>query len=190
MMPVLKAFNILGALELENMPMLHGGKVAILSIFGVAIAMAAFAWWHHFQEGRRSLELWGSQSAQLIEHAPHVEVLQLEDARAGREVEEAFDVNSQPLAIAQRTDISAARGLLHARHALIQDASFDWTTAQEDCEPQWQIALRFSGTVSHATMVLDFRCRRAYLVERDKQATLTKVTADALQRFIEKTMRH
>src|SRR5262245_53603185 len=100
--------------------MRSSGKLVVLSIFAVALLMAAFAWWWNRQQGRRALEFWGKDSALAIRDGQNVELLRLQP-RNGRLVDlEGFD-------LLETKDISQAQGLIHARHSLLQDASFDWS---------------------------------------------------------------
>ena len=99
--------------------------------------------WHRYQQGRRALELWGVETAQLIRHAPQVELLTLSDKSASL-AGESLQVEGREVGIARREDISKTRGLVHARHVLIEDASFDWDGTPADCGGDWSYALRFS----------------------------------------------
>ncbi len=100
--------------------MRSSGKLVVLSIFAIALLMAAFAWWWNRQAGRRALEFWGKDSALAIRDGQKVELLRLRP-KNGRLVDlEGFD-------LVETKDISQAQGLIHARHSLLQDASFDWS---------------------------------------------------------------
>jgi len=100
--------------------MRSSGKLVVLSIFAVALLMAAFAWWWNRQQGRRALEFWGKDSALAIRDGQKVELLRLRP-KNGRLV----DIKDSE--IVETKDISQAQGLIHARNSLLQDASFDWS---------------------------------------------------------------
>jgi hypothetical protein len=100
--------------------MRSSGKLVVLTIFAVAILMASFAWWWNRQQGRQALEFWGKDSALAIRDGKKVELLRLRP-KNGRLVELKDPV------IVETKDISGAQGLIHARHSLLQDASFDWS---------------------------------------------------------------
>lgn len=159
------------------------GKLVIVIMVAVALAMAGFAWWHRYQQGRRSLALWGPEAAQLIRHAPQVELLTLGDQppRAG---EESLVVADRMIAIVKREDISRARGLVHARHVLIEDASFDWDADPADCQGDWGYALRFSKGTNSVTLLLDLKCGRAKLLEHQADVRLIERISKALAKYI------
>ena len=150
------------------------GKYVILFIFGSAIAAAVFAWSFQYLRGRRILELWGADNARLIRFEgkrvtlltlkPHEE--QSDDAARTINVDKlAFDV------VAQK-QISEAPGIIHARQALIEDASFQWDKPRGDCEAQWRYALEFREGNQVATVLLDMHCQRARLLENGHEAAI------------------
>lgn len=100
--------------------MRSSGKLVVLSIFAIALLMAAFAWWWNRQQGRQALEFWGKDSALAIRDGQKVELLRLRP-KNGRLLDMKDPV------IVETKDISGAQGLIHARHSLLQDASFDWS---------------------------------------------------------------
>ena len=155
--------------------MIHRGKFLIVAIFLVAVVAAGFAWWHQFQKGRHALSLWGAGPAVLIRHAPRVELLRL---------------NTPELAavILEHQDISRARGIVHARQALVEDASFDFQAARGDCRPRWQYALRFSDTGRRATIQFDFDCGRARLEESGQEVAMTPKLAAGMKMFIQEQL--
>lgn len=117
------------------------GRVLILTVFGIALALSGGAWWHHYQSTRHSAEFWGVDGARLLVKAPQVELLHLgPPASDGPQV--------AGLAVTATHDLSDKPGLIHLRSfALTQDAHFDWpgrtsTSATED--RAWRYALRFA----------------------------------------------
>lgn len=159
------------------------GKIVILVMVAVAIALASFAWWHRYQQGRRSLQLWGTQSAQLIRHARHVELLTLGTAPP-RDGEESLEIEGRQVGIVKREDISATRGLVHARHVLIEDASFDWDRTAADCGGDWSYALQFSEGKEKVTLALDLKCGRALLLEKQTDVRIIERISKALAKYI------
>ena len=156
--------------------MIHRGKFLIVAIFLVAVVAASFAWWHQYQKGRHALSLWGAGPAVLIRHAPRVELLRL---KAPAEI----------AVILGHKDISRARGIVHARQALVEDASFDFQAARGDCEPHWQYALRFSDAGQRATVQFDFDCGRARLEESGQEVAMTPKLAAGMKKFIQEQLR-
>jgi hypothetical protein len=121
---------------------LNSGKLVILGMLAVALAAAAFAWWRQYHLGRRSLEYWGAEGARLIRAAPQVELVKLSGAAA----------EAPPNSL--RRDVSQARGLVHARQALISDASFLWGD-KPSTTPAWEYALVFRDGSREFTVLLD-----------------------------------
>jgi len=110
--------------------------LTIGTMLGLAIALAGYAVWFHYQQGHRCLALWGAETANLIRHAPRVELIVYPDDLPQREP--------------QSIDISAKSGLVHARHALITDSSFDWTATSPgstvDFHPDFALVFREAET--------------------------------------------
>ena len=147
-------------------------RLVVVLIFLVAVVMGGYGWWYNFQQGRRSLRLWGSDAAVLIRYAPQVVLLQLELARPDERASERLDIDSQRFAIVRQFEISKVPGLVHARHALIEDASFVWSARQRACQPNWQFALRFLRGPQRATLAFDTNCDQVRLIEHNRTARL------------------
>ena len=64
---------------------MNSGKLVIIFIVIVAAGLSGFACWYHYQEGRLSLAFWGTENANLIRHAPQVELLTLAATSDGDE---------------------------------------------------------------------------------------------------------
>jgi hypothetical protein len=143
------------------------GKLAVLLILLVAAAMAGGAWWWNYHRGRRCLALYGSEAAYLIRTAPLVELI---DAETGK-----------------TTDISRAAGLVHARTALLDDASYEWeatATAQGD---EFH-AVRFTRGARHVTLRFSARDNSLFVGESGRGAMFDQKTADGWRAFIERQM--
>ena len=67
-------------------------------------------------------------------------------------------IGETQLRITQRVEIAAVPGLLHARHALLQDVNYQWNAPATDCVSQWSFALRFSRGEENVTTVFDPHC--------------------------------
>lgn len=84
-------------------------------IIGLGLALATFAIWFQRGQTRRCLEFYGSSAARRIQVAPRVELWRLDPTPAPERPEPG-----------RRTDISAARGVVHLRRGLVEDANFVW----------------------------------------------------------------
>src|SRR5262245_28299976 len=95
------------------------GKIVVVSIFAVALAMAAFAWWWNRDSGYRSLQFWGKEQSLIIRDAPQVqlfEVLPLSavpKAGAGTVIVKRHNSGQFLFQLDGAQDISSAPGLVH-----------------------------------------------------------------------------
>ena len=94
--------------------MLDRGKLAVLTMFAVALAAATFAWWWNYNRGKRALEFYGPQAAQLIRTAPQVEILFVGPPRPADAGSAAVDLVPGGRIVVRKIDISKAPGLIHA----------------------------------------------------------------------------
>lgn len=92
-----------------------GGRI-VMGLVLLAAALAAFAVWFQWNQTRRCLRMYGAERARAIQAAPRVELWRL-----------AVDPQSGRPRVAERHDISRAKGLVHLRRGLVEDANFSWT---------------------------------------------------------------
>ena len=157
---------------------MNQGKLVIVFIFGLSAVMGGYAWWHHYTQGKRCVELWGAESGELIRYAPQVEVLRLDTADSADAVE--LQIQDESLKIAARRDITNTPGLVHARQALIEDASFLWK-ADLQGPSDWHYLLRFTDEDRQVTVAIDCDQGRVRLVGSDRQAALKPHLTTAYQ---------
>jgi len=144
--------------------------------------MAAFAWWWNRQAGRRALEFWGKDSALAIRDGKKVELLRLRP-KNGRLLDMKDPV------IVETKDISGAQGLIHARHSLLQDASFDWSekpAGLSHFETKKDVfAVRFTRQDFTTTIVfIDLPSGRIFHSESDREIILNPKTRSGWKLFI------
>jgi hypothetical protein len=151
--------------------MLDRGKIAVLSMFALAIGAAAFGWWWNFRRGERCLAFYGGQAATLIRTAPTVEILEVETT----------DVR-----VTKRIDISKAPGLLNARAALLDDASFEWNAAPPASFNPSPRLLRFSNAGDEVLLRFDTEERWLEVLPDGKGAKLDPKTASGWKQFLER----
>jgi hypothetical protein len=140
------------------------GKAVIVGIFVVALLLSSYAWWHQFHQGRRCREFFGTKAVQLIRLAPEVELLRLEKKSATASDSSPplgiLRIGSDTVLISRHVDITETPGLLHARHALLQDLNYQWDTTHADCVSQWSFALRFVEDREDVIIAFDTQCNR------------------------------
>ena len=149
------------------------GKLAILAMLALAVAATGFAIWYQRQMTFHVLRWAGPASARCISRAERVEYLELRPSATGSE-KDPGDTLSLPhtqLVITRRTDISKAAGLVHLRHALLQNASYDWQVPA-DRSGSWQFALRFVDGQHLSTLLFDLDHQCVLNLERGQMAVL------------------
>ena len=160
----------------------HRGKFAILVMLLVALALGVVSWLWQYNLGRQALDAWGADAAQLIRHSSQVEIMQLEAVTAG-ETDGDLTIDAEEFHVARRQDISTAHGLLHYRHALITDSTFDWQTHPSANAPNWTYALRFSVEKRQTVVVFDFDRHVVRLVSGKIAVIFKPSTAEAFEKY-------
>jgi hypothetical protein len=132
------------------MPLKNRGTILVTLLVAAGLAAAIAAVWNQYSQTHRALKFWGAEVAQLIETATTVELIDLA-ARRARDTGGATDSPYPP-----PLDISRARGLIHFRRSLLEDANFDWT-AKVDIVPdhEWDYAVLFLDNVDRVTVLFD-----------------------------------
>jgi len=164
------------------------GKAVILGIFAMALLLSGYAWWHQFQKSRRCREFLGTNAVQLIRLAPQVELLRLEQisgfASDSNRPQGTLRIGSETVLISQHVEITGTPGLLHARHALLQDVNYRWDASQSDCVSQWSFALRFVQDGEDVIIAFDTQCNRIGLTGTERTGPFLP---ELMQTFAEKS---
>jgi hypothetical protein len=164
--------------------MLNRGKLVVIFIFVVALTMASFGLWWNWGLGRRSLEYWGQESGLAIRDAKTVQLIQLVEQHGNPgEGGEVFRVDGRTWKVVQTKDVSSAKGLVHARHAFLEDASFQWDQPVDFGGPNWQYAVRFQGDQEQATILLDMKRGAAGSWEARRAVLFSPKTASGWRVF-------
>jgi hypothetical protein len=123
------------------------GRRLVVGLVVLGLGLACFAIWFQWQQTRRCLAFYGSDSARQIQAAARVELWEPPAGTPGG------------IESAARTDISRAPGLVHLRRGLVEDANFDWQRAA-NAGNAWDAAFAFYATATAATpatvLVIDF----------------------------------
>lgn len=166
--------------------MRSSGKLVVLSIFAVAIAMAGFALWWNWGQGRRSLEFWGTDGGLAIRDAKQVQLLKLKPlaSEMGKKSNESLAIDSHRWEIVGTKDVTGVHGLVHARHAFLEDASFRWEEPLPIVGPEWQYAVRFQDETGHTTISLDLKSGAAGSWEQKRAVRLSPKTTSGWKQFI------
>ena len=160
---------------------MNRGKLAVLSILVLAVALAGFALWWNVTGGRRPLEFWGREAgARIISPEATVELLWLEPA--GEDFpHERLSIGGRSYALVGQQDVTKAPGLVHARHSLLADASFDWQSPA--ASGNYTIAARFRGGSGVTTVAFDFAAGQLAHVEFGREAKGAEKIIEGWQTF-------
>lgn len=146
---------------------MNRGKLAVVAMLMVAVGLAAFALWFNIQRGQRSLAFWGREAAQRIQQARQVELLWLAPATEDAADGERLTIGGATYRVTRRQDISQARGLIHARTALLDDHSYVWN--RQASGGQYELAARFIADGGATTVAFDFQRRLIAHVEAGRE---------------------
>ena len=161
------------------------GKFVILAILSPALVATGFGIWFKRQMTCQVLELLGPRAVQRVALPTHVDYLELQALAGSGHANhgETLTLPDTQIGIIRRFDISGAAGLLHLKHALLQDASYDWH-ASTDGSPTWQYALQFTDDQDHTTFLLDLNQRHVLILERDRRAVLGTKINEGLKAYL------
>jgi hypothetical protein len=156
-------------------PRLIEGKHALTVLIAIGLIGAAISWSYYRRLQRRSLALWGPQAAELMLRAPRAEAWRLETAEHSDDRDiDLVELDGKRFFVQARVDVSHAPGIIHLRHSLINDHSFDWSSPQVDGQPRWDYALRFVEDEAEATLLVSLNRRLVKLAGGERMATLAK----------------
>lgn len=182
----------------SDRPTTISGKTAIVTVALVSVGLACFAWWFRYQQGNAAIEFWSADAAQRIRHARQVELLQLtptsaraNDASAQKtKIGElaAISIDGESYAITRRLNVSRAPGLVHARHSLIVDRNFEWTSAGKP-PPIWDFAIRFSDGRRHTTVLLDYETRAIKALGGERTVRLSERIVEGMRDYADRQFR-
>lgn len=160
------------------------GKLAILAVVALGVAGAAGGWWYQQGLQRRPIRLWGHEAAAAFVNAPRAELWRLERESKTASTPDFVAADGQAFRVAEKKDVSQARGFLHLRHSLLSDPSFDWS-ADDSGPKNWRYALRFAGGDHVATVLISEDFRHARLGETSAEASIAPIASGVKKLFDE-----
>ena len=107
-----------------------------MTMFGIAVALSAGAWFYHYETTNQAAELWGADGGRLLTKAPKVTLFELANPALGK-----VAPNLSGLGVSAEHDLSGKPGLVHLRFVFTQDANFRWD--QRDFKQLGQPGLDF-----------------------------------------------
>lgn len=167
------------------------GKLVTIVLLVVAVAAASYAWWFQFSRGQRALEYWQGNNAAVIRHGDRAELLVL--AEPAESIEAAavdrLTIDGRDYAIVQRATLDQAPGFVHARHALIDDASYLWEKPLPE-KIAWSHALKFENKAGEAvTVVIDLEAGWLLRIDRDRPLAMDEILQSGLKQFFAEHLR-
>jgi hypothetical protein len=112
------------------------GTAIVIGLVLLGLVAAGTGIWYQRGQTRRCLDWYGAEAARHITAAPRVELVRLGAAGAAGRLAAVFS-----------RDITSAKGLVHLRRGLVEDANFLWPSeAAADRLPEtaWDLGLVFS----------------------------------------------
>lgn len=126
------------------------GRSLVVGLVLLGLAGAAAGITYQRFQTHRCLGFYGPEVARLVNTAPRVELLRLAPGGGvGR------------LVARESRDVTTAKGLVHLRRGLVEDANFDWRPAADGGrlpDDAWDLAFVFSDPEvpgARATIVID-----------------------------------
>lgn len=177
------------------------GRAAVLLIVVLGVALAAFNVYFRYATTNRIHAQWGTAALLRVAEAPRAEWWDLARADAnaqpdatptGQTVEtvvERIALDGRTFAVRRRGDLIGARGFVHLRNALGQNASYDWTREPTGAGA-WRWAIAFADDRERTVLLFDDAFRVARTFESPEPVTLTdKMSAGLKTFFAEQTER-
>jgi hypothetical protein len=165
--------------------MIDRGKLAIITMLALGVAAAGFAVWFRYQQGRRTLELWGAEHAAVLRNADRALVRRVRVT--GNDSQQVTDPNGKAVMVGPARDLADIRDFAHIRRAFLDDVHFLWDQSPRNCEPHWAYMLEFQQGENVATIWIDDACDVVQLAERPEAfACMNPPLLRSVRRFLEK----
>lgn len=141
----------------------------VIGLLALGLLAAGIGVWFQWQQTRRCLAFYGTRATEQISKSPFVELWQLKPLSGGR--------HTGRLEAVLVEDITEAKGLVHLRRGLVEDANFQWVEENTERAPladaAWDLALVFfdskqKNESERTVVVIDFG-------ENSQKANLTVV---------------
>lgn len=166
---------------------MNRGKLAVISILLLGLVLAGFAWWWNYQHGRRCLDFWGDQGALRIRRAPKATLLWLGPPDDISDTQQ-LRIGAKHYSVLATQEAGQARGLIHARHALLDDASYEWEERADPSGTEYSLAVRFVGSGGATTAAFDFAHRRIAHVESGREQNAAEKIVAGWRAFADRQM--
>ena len=144
----------------------QSGTKLVVFLVGLAVTAGVVSWWYRFEAAHQATMFWGAEASKLIALPAEVEVAELalikEETTAGEaEAAEVGEEDStRQLELGRRyklvktKPLTNARGMVHLRHVLMSDGSYEWDSPVDPAQIDWKWCLRFFEANREALVVL------------------------------------
>ena len=168
------------------MPLDISGRWIALAVVVLTLAGAASSIWHHHASSNAAQEFLGTGGMTLVTQSPRAEllVLQSDATAADPATGNSIDIGGRQMPIIRRHDLISARGMLNLRHALRQDASYEFDSPVS-LDPPWAFAIRFVDGERTLSLAFDPMGRRVAVLETGRVAGLAEKTAAGLAIYLD-----
>ena len=130
----------------------------VIGLLALGLLAAGIGVWFQWQQTRRCLAFYGTRATEQISKSPFVELWQLKPLSGGR--------HTGRLEAVLVEDITEAKGLVHLRRGLVEDANFQWVEKGNMeraplADAAWDLALVFfdskqTNESERTVVVIDF----------------------------------
>jgi hypothetical protein len=162
------------------------GKLVIGAILLVALAAAGTSWWFRYSATHRAAEFWGPRKARLIRDAPVVDFWVHEPPGDLKSTVDALVSTDGVIDPTTVREITAARGLVHLRNALLDNRSFNWPPGPPKPGVRWGWVLRFRNVEAKESTVvlLSSDCKQITSIGRSDAVLSSEPIAAGLSEMI------
>jgi hypothetical protein len=173
-----------------NAPRDLSGRWIALAIVILTLLGAVGSVWYQHVSTNAAHELLGVDGMALVTQSPRAELLVLGQPSAAltqpvANAGSTLTIGPQEFPIVRRHDLINARGTLNLRHALRQDASYDFD-ATANLDPPWKFAIAFGDDARTITLAFDPGREgpgRMAVVQSGRAVGLAETTARGLATF-------
>jgi hypothetical protein len=144
------------------------GKLAIVAMLFLAVAMAGFGWYWNYQRSFHTRIFWDTDRALTI--------------RYPQQVSAAWIVEGESL---NYKEITKAPGILNAIDSLTKDSNYNWENKVDSQPFRGQAAVRFTRDSVAVTAVFDFDLTAIHCEENGKYVSLHPKTCKGWKQYLD-----
>lgn len=148
---------------------MNRGKLLILFMLGISVAVTGFAIWYRHSQSDRVLQRMSPNVAALIAYAPQAEIQQVvpeKNAPQGIQPTKIIRAQGQSFWVVQAKNVGDLKEFTTVRGWLVHNDNFDWSQPPDGPAGPWQYGMQFSNGNEQAQLLFDIaHCRMLLLPE-------------------------